>query len=1117
MAKSKKLPLISVVICSYNGAGVIRDCLKSVQKQNWDGKLEIILVDDKSTDNTAEIAKAFRGVKVVRNQRNMGPAASRNVGIKKARGDIIAFTDDDCRPRSGWLKELYAGYENETIVGVGGSTPPHSDKTLLFRYTGKTNPLRPLELGIMRPRNPLVRLNDYLQGILGNGIEMKKDRKRVVYSLPSANLSFRKSVLNKVGGFDESFTFSGEDQDLCRRVNELFPAGILYAPKAKVLHQYKNSFKDMLRRSKAYGKGNALFGQKHPSVKAVIFPIPVALLIVSATALVLKPALLPLIIAMIPFLYFRWVREAIRLKTPEPLLYPYIQFLQELYGNIGFVNGMRQILRQKLQSLSSFRSYVSTPKGMTPYVATLLTLIVFNVLQVNSNPLQLVVSAVVISFIPGYLSLRALNLWTASLRSFLYAVSLSIALMLGVGIFINTLTVIYPTFVGMNTVSFVGGIDLLVIILLVIARRRSPLSTPIQLPQITFTKFLRTLSIALLPVVGAVAAVHLNNTGNNFLSMSTIVIVASMTSYLVYTSKKTGVYRTAFILYAAGLTIILLGALRGDTVSGTDISKELYLLQLMQHAGAWTPSLYNDAYNASLSINILPTLLSGVLHLSNQTIFQIVLPALYALVPVMAYALYKKTKFGFLGVLPALLIMAQPSFVTWSPIPIRQMVAIFFFAALILVAFDQKISRQYRQVLVFILGTSVILSHYSTAYITLGLIGLAFLLSVLSRFTLERTRQPKWRLITSQQPIALSTIIGLLIVAIIWFGPITHAGSNLSSRVNKAWSALADGSIDLFPAGAHAEKTSLAYQLGLEKGTTNQQELLDEYLDKTKDKYKGLYITPMDSSESYKPIVAETYKLPAKVPTVIVSAANFTDRALRQLVRVFLAIGICIFVWRTIRNRSIREEYIYGIAAAAILSLVIIVPHASIDYDVGRTTQHLLVLLALPILVGIRSTLKLLARTKFTAALNQRISGSALLLLMLFTTGFATQLTGGAEPTMLLNNSGNQYNQIYVHESDILATKWLRDNKDQSNLVYAGYFIGTRFYHAGMERPVVYNDILPWSIDSKAYVLRGQSELESNRATTYYRGAFLQYDYPSDALSNDKGITYSNGYSLIYK
>lgn len=108
---------ISVIVPAYNAADTIADCLVALQKQT---RLpdEIIVVDDGSTDETAQVVERL-GIRLIR-QAHAGAAAARNVGARLASGDILVFTDADCRPEPDWLLRLIQPFDDSEIVGSKG-------------------------------------------------------------------------------------------------------------------------------------------------------------------------------------------------------------------------------------------------------------------------------------------------------------------------------------------------------------------------------------------------------------------------------------------------------------------------------------------------------------------------------------------------------------------------------------------------------------------------------------------------------------------------------------------------------------------------------------------------------------------------------------------------------------------------------------------------------------------------------------------------------------------------------------------------------------------------------------------------------------------------------------
>ena len=133
-----KKPLISIVICTHNRAASLKKyILRSLLELNY-SHYEIIFVDDASTDKTQAILREFKdktqNVKIIKNKRMKGLCHVRNLGIKYSKGNIIAFTDDDCVLDTNWLKEIAKSFEDKECAVVGGPSYKSETKELFNEF-----------------------------------------------------------------------------------------------------------------------------------------------------------------------------------------------------------------------------------------------------------------------------------------------------------------------------------------------------------------------------------------------------------------------------------------------------------------------------------------------------------------------------------------------------------------------------------------------------------------------------------------------------------------------------------------------------------------------------------------------------------------------------------------------------------------------------------------------------------------------------------------------------------------------------------------------------------------------------------------------------------------------
>lgn len=329
---------LTVVICSLNGAPGVDRCLAALANQTVAERLQVVVVDDGSDDDTSEVA-ARHGAVVVRHEFNRGLAAARNSGTEVAVAEIIAFLDDDCVPAATWAAELLAGYAEPAVIAVGGPIKVTGPDCYVVRYLRRHNPLLPLELDLGESSSLLYRLRLYLrrqwQGPAAH------DGARDVFSLVGANMSFRASALAGINGFDPRFTFGAEELEVCLRLRDALPdARLRYLPSAVVEHRYEPRLGDTLRRARAYGIGNARLHQVRPAVPFTLFPLPVMVAVLALLGVARRRASWLAAAAALPWIAFpAGVRTAGIERQLESLLDPAVQMLQEAYGDVGVVQG----------------------------------------------------------------------------------------------------------------------------------------------------------------------------------------------------------------------------------------------------------------------------------------------------------------------------------------------------------------------------------------------------------------------------------------------------------------------------------------------------------------------------------------------------------------------------------------------------------------------------------------------------------------------------------------------------------------------------------------------------------------------------------------------------------
>lgn len=208
-----RLPDVSVVVITRDRPGCLHRCLTALSSQTCPPK-ETIVVDSSEGPESEAVVRGFLQVGYLRfpDGRRAMPAA-RNAGIGEARGEVLAFVDDDCEPASGWLAALAETYRDPSVVGVGGKVvDPVVTLGRVRRFLASGEPWGEPDDGDPRPADV-----DFLQG---------------------GNMSFRREALLRAGGFDAAYAGSNfrEETDLCFRLRRR-GWRLLYVPEAAVLHR----------------------------------------------------------------------------------------------------------------------------------------------------------------------------------------------------------------------------------------------------------------------------------------------------------------------------------------------------------------------------------------------------------------------------------------------------------------------------------------------------------------------------------------------------------------------------------------------------------------------------------------------------------------------------------------------------------------------------------------------------------------------------------------------------------------------------------------------------------------------------------------------------------------
>ncbi len=216
--------MISVVIPSYNSEKTIKKCLDSLRGQSFAGEHEIILVDS-SKDQTPDIIRAnYPAVRFIHLHQKTDPGTARNIGVAETRGDIIAFIDSDCIATPDWLARIFIAHDG-VISAVGGAVRNGNGKGDLIGLAGYIAEFREFT-----PGQP----------------------KREVIHAPTCNISYKKRIFEKYGGFQKEY-YPQEDLMFNYRLHSEGEK-IVFDPAIQVYHHQRSKLSDFLTHQRRIGE-----------------------------------------------------------------------------------------------------------------------------------------------------------------------------------------------------------------------------------------------------------------------------------------------------------------------------------------------------------------------------------------------------------------------------------------------------------------------------------------------------------------------------------------------------------------------------------------------------------------------------------------------------------------------------------------------------------------------------------------------------------------------------------------------------------------------------------------------------------------------------------------------
>jgi glycosyltransferase involved in cell wall biosynthesis len=229
--RSQSYPKVSVIIPVKNGANHIRELLDSLMQVDYEkDKMEIIVVDGKSTDETREVVSQYP-VQLLTEERP-GLNGARNTGLRHSSGEIIVFTDFDCVIPKNWIAEIVENFQNSNVGCAGGNVQRYYED-FLSQYADES----------IMPVMRIFKKRETIDSV-----------KPPMHYPAGCNMAFKREAIEKAGIFDESIKYGFDEDELVERICRRGYKMVL-DPQVLVKHKHRASIQNLLKQNFSYGRG----------------------------------------------------------------------------------------------------------------------------------------------------------------------------------------------------------------------------------------------------------------------------------------------------------------------------------------------------------------------------------------------------------------------------------------------------------------------------------------------------------------------------------------------------------------------------------------------------------------------------------------------------------------------------------------------------------------------------------------------------------------------------------------------------------------------------------------------------------------------------------------------
>jgi uncharacterized membrane protein len=703
--------------------------------------------------------------------------------------------------------------------------------------------------------------------------------------------------------------------------------------------------------------------------------------------------------------------------------------------------------------------------------------------------------------VPGVILLRALRIPGVTIAAFpVYVPCGSLVVLLGSGVAVNAIGPAIGVAAPLRTWPVLAGLELTCLILLAASAGAPP---GVVLPWRDALRPGRTAlwpALALvLPLIAAAGALRLNaNRGNGVALVALVACVLVIVALFAYAPRLSSPLLAAG-LYAAALAMLWSFSLRGASVYGFDISDEYYILQQTVASGVWHAAHPDNVYAAMLSTTVLPAELHAVTGVPDLLVLKVVYPAISALFPVAAFFLARRVLSARWAFAAGALIITQSSFGQEMPAIARQEIALVLFVALVAAALERDLRRTRQWPLAALFALGMVVSHYTTSYITITLLAV----TVLFQWASSRFRPVPGISVGVAVAFAAATAC-----AVAWYGPVTHSASNVAQLVQVT---RAQG-LALLPDRGQAGGLIAAYL----DGNTVTPISPGQYAQDVQHEYATtkpfVHALPDAADPAYRLRAPATPAPPARWAAAG-NAAGTAQVVAQQLIYVLGAAGALILVFRRRIPIVARQVGFLSVATLAFLVAIRFSGTLAAFYNAQRAVLQAMVFLDIALFWCLQELAGRRSAAVRACAIGATAASMALIFAVgnglagvVFDTGTATNLA----------NSGDDFEQFYVTAPELASASWLGAQVQRGQLVYTDEYGQLPLVSVTGISSGLMLDVTPRTLDAHAWVYATPANVVDGQARASYNGHSVTYAFPVRFLQANYDLVYTNGSSEVY-